>query len=162
MLRNNVKYAAWQNAVGELYASLHPVQLALERTHRGGRGSPTDLLGGIVLPFNLQLQQSADKSHPRQRINLLCQWLLCSPGLRFQAQWWGAAQHRHPLRLQHQDDHRLRWLCGLHDPPGDPVQWVPKGNAWELWACLRYLVSFSCEFSKLHGKVRVPAKLCQR
>lgn len=81
---------------------------------------------------------------------------------RFQAQRGGAAQHRRPLCLQHQADHRLWRLCGLHDPPGDPVQWVPRGRSWKLWACLRCLVSFSCECSKLHGKVRVPAKLCQR
>lgn len=47
---NNVKYAVWQNAVGELCASLHPAQWALERTHsRGGWWSPADLLRGIVL-----------------------------------------------------------------------------------------------------------------
>lgn len=82
--------------------------------------------------------------------------------LRFQAERGGAAQHRGPLRLQHQADHRLWRLCGLHDPPGDPLQCVPRGSSWKPWGFLRCLGSYSCECSKLHGKVRVPAKLCWR
>lgn len=73
---------------------------------------------------------------------------------RFQAERGGAAQHRHPLRLQHPAEHRLRRLRGLHDPPGDPVQWVPRGSSSKLWGCLRCSVPFSCECSKLHRKVR--------
>lgn len=83
MLWNNVKYAVWQNAVGELYASLHPAQWALERTHRGGCGSPSDLLGGIALPFNLQLQQptvtSQTANYPAVSVSSVLSW---PPGFR--------------------------------------------------------------------------------
>lgn len=69
--------------MGELYASLHPAQWALERTHRGGCGSPADLLGGIALPFNLQLQQptvtSQTANYPAVSVSSVLSW---PPGFR--------------------------------------------------------------------------------
>lgn len=156
MLQNNEKYAVWQNAMGELHASLHPEQCILEETHsRGGWWNPVDPLGGSIFHPSPGSARCSSPwiSQMKDGLVISCVLMICVLPM----------PSGFVLNNQVQQSIAIRYACSKMTIDFDGFVacmirletlfskclclWV-KGNSWKCWGATKYLVSFNYKCSR--------------